>query len=68
VTQVTAALRAANLGANHAVSTIFDVLNGVIVLWLVETWPTAVRVKLGVSFKQKGIATAAMVAASTLLI
>ena len=42
VSEVPSALRASNLGADHAVGSVLDVFNSVIVLRLVETWPTSV--------------------------
>lgn len=68
VAQVTAALLAANLGANHAVGFVLDVFDGLVVLRLIERGPTAVGVKLGVGNKQKGVAATAVVAALALLI
>jgi hypothetical protein len=50
------------------VSTIFDVFDCVIVLRLIKTGPTTVGVKLGVSYKQEGVAAATVIATLTLLI
>ena len=65
VSEVTAALRASNLGADHAVGSVLDVFNRFIVLRLVETWPTAVGVKLGICDEQERIAATAVVASLT---
>ena len=47
---------------------VLDVFNRVIVLRLVEAWPTAMGVKLGIRNKQKCIAATAVVASLTLFL
>jgi hypothetical protein len=59
VAEVAAAGGATNLGANHSVRAIFNQLDGIASLWLVKTWPTAVRIKLGCALEQLRAATAA---------
>ena len=46
VTQMTTAGCASNLDARHTVASIFDQFNSIADLWLIKTWPAAVRVEL----------------------
>ena len=68
VSQVTATFCASNFGAHHAVGSILDVFNGFVVLRFIKTWPTAVRVKLGIGDEQECVAASAVIAAFALFL
>ena len=65
---MTAAFCATNLGANHAVASIFQKFNGVTLFWGIETRPTAVSVKLGFTLEKLGTATSAAKSADTVFV
>ena len=66
MSQVRAALLAAHLGTEHAVSAVLYILNCLVTLGLIEAGPSAVGVKLGVRFKEECIAAPAVVASRAL--
>ncbi|MEY4019728.1 MAG: hypothetical protein RLZZ590_1028 [Actinomycetota bacterium] len=59
VAKVAAAGSTANLGSQHAMASVFDQFDGIAGLWLIETWPAAVRFKFCLAFEKFGTAASA---------